>query len=467
MTRTAADDFAIPDLESVRRLIPKYERPGPRYTSYPTAPVWSEGFGELEFRDALARAADRPLSLYIHIPFCERLCTFCACNRLITRDHSVAAPYLDSLEAEAEQVAEAIGGGRPGVQLAVGGGTPTYLSELELARMFEIADAHFPPDRDAERSIEIDPRVTRREQLEVLAEHGFNRISLGVQDMSPQVQKAINRIQPRAMTEELTESARALGFRSVNFDLIYGLPFQTTDSFDETLRQVIEMRPDRIALYSYAHVTWVSKQQRGFEKKDLPSAERKLAIFLLANQRLAEAGYLFFGLDHFALPDDELSGAARSGDLRRNFMGYTTRASVDLIGLGASGISELADAYAQSLRTPAEWSKRIQAGGLATMRGWSLSEDDIRRKWLIQRLMCQGEISASAYEHRFAEPLSARIPALEERLAPFVADGLLRAKGDEYELTPRGRLFLRPVAMTFDSYLSEQDSSRPMFSSTL
>ncbi len=467
MTRTAADDFAIPDLESVRRLIPKYERPGPRYTSYPTAPVWSEEFGENEFREALARAANRPLSLYIHIPFCERLCTFCACNRLITRDHSVAAPYLDSLEEEAGRIAEAIGGERSCVQLAVGGGTPTYLSELELARMCEIADAHFPPRSDAERSIEVDPRVTRREQLEVLAEHGFNRISLGVQDLSPKVQKAINRIQPRVMTEELTESARALGFRSVNFDLIYGLPFQTTDSFDDTLSQVIEMRPDRIALYSYAHVTWVSKQQRGFEKKDLPSAERKLAIFLLANERLAEAGYLFFGLDHFALPDDELSSAAQAGDLRRNFMGYTTKASVDLIGLGASGISELADAYAQSLRAPEEWSERIQTGKLATMRGWALSEDDLRRKWLIHRLMCQGEISARAYEDSFGEPLSARLPDMEERLAPLVADGLLSSRGGEYQLTPRGRLFLRPVAMTFDAYLSEQDSSRPRFSSTL
>lgn len=466
VTRTATDDFAIPDLESVQRLIPKYERPGPRYTSYPTAPVWSEEFGEDELRDALARATDRPLSLYIHIPFCERLCTFCACNRTITRDHSVAGPYLDSLEDEARKVAETIGGERPCVQLAVGGGTPTYLSELELARMCEIADAHFPPRPGAERSIEVDPRVTRREQLEVLAEHGFNRISLGVQDMSPKVQKAINRVQPRAMTEELTENARALGFGSVNFDLIYGLPFQTTDSFDDTLTQVIELRPDRIALYSYAHVTWISKQQRGFENKDLPSAEQKLAIFLLANERLAEAGYLFFGLDHFALPDDELSSAARGGDLRRNFMGYTTKASVDLIGLGASGISELADAYAQSLRTPAEWSERISAGRLATMRGWSLSEDDLRRKWLIQRLMCQGEISPRAYEDSFGEPLSARIPSLEERLAPLVADGLLSTRGDEYELTPRGRVFLRPVAMTFDAYLSEQDSS-PRFSSTL
>ncbi|MEE9282091.1 MAG: oxygen-independent coproporphyrinogen III oxidase, partial [Myxococcota bacterium] len=423
MTQTESDSLEIPDLESVRRLIPKYERPGPRYTSYPTAPVWTDAFGEEKFRAALARAQGRPLCLYIHIPFCERLCTYCACNRLITRDHSVAGPYLDALEREAAMLADAIGGERRCIQLAVGGGTPTYLSEAELERMCRIADAHFPPAPDAERSIEVDPRVTTRGQLEVLARHSFNRISLGVQDMDPKVQRSINRVQPREQTQGITDDARALGFGSVNFDLIYGLPFQTVESFDDTLTQVIEMRPDRIALYSYAHVTWVSKQQRGFETKDLPSAERKLAIFLRAIQRLSEAGYLFFGLDHFALPEDELSVAAGTGDLRRNFMGYTTRASVDLIALGASGISELADAYAQSLRGHGEWAERIEAGRVATMRGWSLSQDDLRRKWLIQRLMCQGEISAQAYEEAFGECLAERIPALEDNLAPLVEDG--------------------------------------------
>ncbi len=467
MAPTKSDSYEIPDLDSVQRLIPKYERPGPRYTSYPTAPVWTEAFGEEDFRGALAGARDQPLSLYIHIPFCERLCTYCACNRLITRDHSVAEPYLDSLEREAEMIAEAIGGERHCTQLAVGGGTPTYLSESELARMCRIADAHFPPDSDAERSIEVDPRVTTQGQLEVLADHGFNRISLGVQDMTPKVQQAIHRVQPREQTEQIAKDARALGFRSVNFDLIYGLPFQTVDSFDDTLSQVIEMRPDRIALYSYAHVTWISKQQRGFEKQDLPSAERKLAIFLRAIQRLSGAGYLFFGLDHFALPEDELSVAASTGDLRRNFMGYTTKASVDLIALGASGIAELKDAYAQSTRTVGEWGERIQAGKLPTMRGWSLSEDDMRRKWLIQRLMCLGDISARAYEEAFGECLSARIPSLAENLAPLVEDQLLVRRDHEYELTPRGRLFLRPIAMTFDAYLSEREHSRPMFSSTL
>ena len=339
MTLAFDDLLRLPDFDDVRRYIPKYDQPGPRYTSYPTAPVWTEDFDESEFREALARARNRKLSLYIHIPFCERLCSFCACNKTITQDHAVGGPYLDGLEREAEMLASAIGGERRCVQLAVGGGTPTFLSPQELARMCRVVDSHFPPDANAERSVEVDPRVTSRAQLEVLSEHGFNRISLGVQDFAPRVQRAINRVQSREQTERITLDARALGYASVNFDLIYGLPFQTVASFGETLDQVIALRPDRIALYSYAHVTWIVKAQRGFEKKDLPSAERKLAIMLLASQRLGEAGYRFLGLDHFALPQDELCVAAASGDLRRNFNGYTIRAGVDLIALGPTDIS--------------------------------------------------------------------------------------------------------------------------------
>ena len=467
MTLALEDSLRLPDLDDVRRCVPKYDQPGPRYTSYPTAPVWNEDFGESDFRAALARTRGRELSLYIHIPFCERLCTFCACNRTITQDHAQGDLYLDGIEREAELLASAIGGERRSVQLAVGGGTPTFLSERELARMCRIVDAHFPPQADAERSLEVDPRVTSRAQLEVLAEHGFNRISLGVQDFAPRVQRAINRVQSREQTEQISRDARELGFRSVNYDLIYGLPFQTVESFGETLDQVIALRPDRIALYSYAHVTWIVKSQRGFEKKDLPSAERKLAIMLLASQRFGEAGYRFLGLDHFALPEDELCRAAASGDLRRNFMGYTTRAGVDLVALGSSGISELADAYAQSARTPEPWRERVMDGQLATLRGWRLSQDDLRRKWLIHRLMCQGEVSPRAYRERFAESLEERIPELSTRLAPFVEDGLLVPDGGDFRVAPLGRLFLRVIAMSFDAYLPEPDLERPMFSRTV
>ena len=467
MTLPLDDLLGMPDLDEVRHFIPKYDQPGPRYTSYPTAPVWNEDFGETEFRQAMARARDRKLSLYVHIPFCERLCSFCACNKTITQDHAVGGLYLDGLEREAEMLASAIGGQRRSVQLAVGGGTPTFLSEQELVRMCRILDTHFPPEPDAERSLEVDPRVTSRGQLEVLAEHGFNRISLGVQDFTPQVQHAINRVQSREQTEQITRDARALSYGSVNFDLIYGLPFQTVESFDATLDQVITLRPDRIALYSYAHVTWIVKAQRGFEKKDLPSAERKLAIMLRASQRLGDAGYRFLGLDHFALPEDELCVAAASGDLRRNFMGYTTRAGVDLIALGPSGISELADAYAQSERAVDPWRERVMGRSLATIRGWQLSSDDVRRKWLIQHLMCQGEVSGSAYAETFDEALTERVPDLQARLAPFVDDGLLVPEDSAFRVTPLGRLFLRVIAMSFDGYLPEPDPERPKFSRTV
>ncbi|MFQ5513703.1 MAG: oxygen-independent coproporphyrinogen III oxidase [Myxococcota bacterium] len=457
----------LPDLEQARRLIAKYDRPGPRYTSYPTAPVFSENFGEKEFRAALRRARDRELSLYIHIPFCERLCTYCACNRTITQDHSRGDEYLDGIELEAERLAQAIGGERRSIQLAVGGGTPTFLSADQLDRMCRILDARFPPFRGAERSVEVDPRVTTRGQLAVLAEHGFNRVSLGVQDFSPKVQRAVNRVQSVEETERLTQDARELGYQSVNFDLIYGLPFQTIDSFNRTLDEVLRIRPDRIAFFSYAHVTWIQKSQRGFENKDLPPAERKIAIMLYASQRFLDAGYVFLGLDHFARPDDELCRAATAGGLRRNFNGYTTQAGVDLVALGASAISELADAYAQSERDPERWAERLRAGGLATLRGWQLSDDDLKRKWLIQRLMCQGEISPESYLECFGEALEGRIPDLGPRLAPFAEDGLLEKEGDGFRVTPLGRLFLRVIAMSFDAYLSETDDSRPMYSRTV
>lgn len=459
--------FPVPNPDEIRERIARYDRPGPRYTSYPTAPIWTEEFGSDAYREALGRCRDPEISLYVHVPFCERLCSFCACNRKITQDHSVAGPYLDAIEREADLVSEAIGEERRSVQLAVGGGTPTFLSPEELARMCRILDTRFAPIEGAERSIEVDPRVTTHEQLEVLAEHGFNRLSLGVQDFAPQVQKAIHRTQSREQTEKLTVDARALGFQSVNFDLIYGLPFQTVETFGETVDRVIETRPDRIALYSYAHVTWISKAQRGFEKKDLPGPERKLAVFLTAIERFERAGYRFLGLDHFALPEDELSTSAETGDLRRNFMGYTTRAGVDAIAFGASAISETADAYAQSARDPGDYQERLGEGRLATLRGWRLTEDDQRRKWLIFRLMCQGEIDPVAYETTFGEPLAERIPDLDARLGPFVEDGLLDVDGARYALTPLGRLFLRVIAMTFDAYLPKEPGERPMFSRTV
>jgi oxygen-independent coproporphyrinogen-3 oxidase len=406
-------------------------------------------------------------SVYVHIPFCERLCSFCACNRKISQDHSVAGPYLDGLEREARMLAGELPAGPRTVQFAIGGGSPNFLSPAELGRLADVVDASFPPAPDAERSIELDPRNTTREQLEALAEHGFNRMSLGVQDTSERVQRAINRIQSREQIESLTEAARSFGMSGVNFDLIYGLPYQTVQSFDDTLNEVIEMRPDRIALYSYAHVTWISKAQRGFEKKDLPAPDQKVAIFLHAIDRLEAAGYLYLGLDHFALPDDELAIAAAAGELRRNFMGYTVRPGVDLVALGASGISELADSYAQSIRDPDEWLATIDGGHLATLRGCRLTQDDVRRRWLIQRIMCQGEISDGAYRRRFDESLEQRVPDLHERLAEFVDDGVLERRDGGYDVTRLGRIFLRVIAMGFDAHLESPDPDKPRFSKTV
>lgn len=466
MSREFERGFDVPGFEKLRELIERYDRRVPRYTSYPAAPHWSDAFGEPEFLEALGGVDSDELSVYVHVPFCERLCSFCACNRVITRDHSVAEPYLDALEREAGLLADALRVEPKAVQLSIGGGSPSFLSEKELTRLAAIVDGYFPPSPGAERSIEMDPRTTSRAQLEVLAAAGFNRISVGVQDLSPRVQKAINRIQPREMTEETLRWARALGFESANLDLIYGLPYQTVDSFDHTLDDVIELRPERIALYSYAHVTWVAKQQRGFEKKDLPAPDEKLAIFLRATERLTKAGYLFLGLDHFALPEDDLASAAAEGTLHRNFMGYGCSGGENLLALGPSGISELAGAYAQSERDPEAWGTTLRTGHLATKRGWKLSDDDRRRKWLIQRLMCRGDVDGDAYHEAFGEPLDERVPDWRERLRPFTADGLLEGAGDRYHVTSLGRLFLRAIATTFDAYLAAEPA-QPMYSRTV
>lgn len=442
-------------MQELAALARRYDRPGPRYTSYPTVPVWTDGFGEEEYRAALSRSSGDELSLYVHIPFCERLCAFCACNRTITRDRGRAAAYLDGLERESELLREALGRERRGVQLAVGGGSPNFLSAEQLARLASLVERSFPALPGAERSIELDPRATTAEQIEVLAECGFNRLSFGVQDLDPRVQHAIRRVQPLERVESLTRLGRRRGVRSINYDLMYGLPYQTEASFDRTLDAVLSLRPDRIALYSYAHVTWVAKAQRGFARRDLPSAERKLAIFALAVDRLVGAGYRFLGLDHFALPEDDLARSAEDGEMRRNFMGYTTRAGLDLLALGASGISELSDAYAQSEKDPDGWLAAVRDDRLPTVRGWRLTRQDALRRDLIQELMCRGRI-----------PLEV-LPELEAKLAPLLEDGLLSRKPREYAVTPLGRFFLRVIAMSLDAYLPDAEGGTPRFSRTV
>jgi oxygen-independent coproporphyrinogen-3 oxidase len=448
-------------LERLAALLPRYLTAGPRYTSYPTAPVWSEAYGEADFRAALAAQPAAPaegIALYAHVPFCKSLCHFCACNRVITRDPLLPTAYLDAIEREIALLRDARGGRPETVQLHWGGGTPTHLDPAQIRRLFRAMTEAFPLRAGAEVSIEVDPRVTTEGHVEALRECGFNRISLGVQDVEPKVQEAIHRVQPVAVTAALVDRVRKAGFRGVGFDLIYGLPFQSVASFERTLAEVIALAPDRIALYSYAHVTWVAKQQRGFERHDLPDAPTRLAIFLHALRRLLSAGWVHVGMDHFARPDDELAIAAREKTLRRNFMGYTTKAGLELLGFGPSAISELPRDYAQSRRELEDWDAAVRAGRLATLRGHRLSDDDVARREAIARVMCHGE--AAPADVALADP--ALLAALE-------ADGLVeRAPGGGLRVTPLGRILVRNVAMAFDAYLPAQAAeAAPRFSKTI
>jgi oxygen-independent coproporphyrinogen-3 oxidase len=463
-------DLAELDPGRIEAVLLRYGGAGPRYTSYPTAPAWSASYDARCFAEDLAGLAPgAPLSLYVHVPFCRSLCHFCACNRMITHDPALPERYLDALAREVEAVRGALAAGHPVEQLHWGGGTPTHLSPAQIRRLFARLDAAFEVAPGAESSIEADPRVTGEAQLEALRACGFGRLSLGVQDFDPRVQQAIHRVQGVEDTARLVARARALGFTSVAFDLIYGLPFQSVESVLRTLDEVVAIAPDRIALYGYAHVTWIAKQQRGFERKDLPEPRTRLRILVAAIRRLLAAGYVYIGLDHFAKPDDELARAQRAGSLRRNFMGYTTRPGVDLVGLGPSAISELHGAYAQSERELDAWEAALAARGLATLRGHRLSRDDRERRWLIHAVLCQEGVEARAFEARFGAPLAERFAAELARLAPFEADGLVvRSADGSFRATPLGRLVLRNVAMVFDAYLPEQQArAAPIFSQTV
>jgi oxygen-independent coproporphyrinogen-3 oxidase len=458
------------DPARIEGMLLRYGGAGPRYTSYPTAPAWSEGYDASCFAEDLAGlSAGAPLSVYVHVPFCRSLCHFCACNRRITRDAALPERYLDAIAREVEALGRALPRALPVEQLHWGGGTPTHLTPAQIRRLFGLLADAFPLAPGAEISLEADPRVTSGAQLETLRACGFERLSLGVQDFDARVQQAIHRVQSAADTARLVEHARALGFGSVSFDLIYGLPFQSVPSVLHTLDEVVAIAPDRIALYAYAHVTWIAKQQRGFESKDLPDPRTRLEILVAAIRRLLAAGYVHVGLDHFAKPHDELARAQQAGTLRRNFMGYTTRAGVDLVGLGPSAISELHSAYAQSERELEAWQDAVGAGGLATLRGHRLTRDDQERRWVIQRLLCDAGVAAPAFRARFGASFRERFAPELARLAELAEDGLLELAADgSIAATPLGRLVLRTLAMAFDAYLARQQSeARPLFSQTI
>ena len=450
-------------------FLEKYNRPGPRYTSYPTAPVWKDDFGPDDLENYFARADEQrtPLSLYMHLPFCESLCLFCACNVSIQKDKSVAIPYLAALKQEIEHVARHVSRDRPVIQFHWGGGTPTYLSPAQLEELFAFTRERFSFAPDAEIGLEVDPRVTSREHLKTLRRLGFNRLSMGIQDFDPKVQETIHRVQPYEMTHDLIVAARDLGFGSLNVDLIYGLPHQTAEGFRGAIAQVLTLKPDRVAMFSYAHVPWLKKQQGSFAAH-LPEGRVKFAIFRAGLESFLDAGYLYVGMDHFALPGDELAVAQQNRTLHRNFQGYTTKAGADLYGMGVSAISSIGQAYAQNSREIPAYQSTVKGRGVATMRGYRLSEDDEIRREVIGRLLCHTVIYKREIECKFRIDFREYFAAELERLAEPCGEGLVTQSAEEIRVTPLGRIFIRNIAMTFDRYLQEQQmDKRPLFSKTL
>jgi oxygen-independent coproporphyrinogen-3 oxidase len=450
-------------------LLEKYNRPGPRYTSYPTAPVWKDDFGpdDLEESYTRAEALATPLSLYMHIPFCESLCLFCACNVSIQKDKSVAVPYLAALKHEIEHVAGLVSKKRPVIQFHWGGGTPTYLAPAQMEDLFGHAHERFAFAPDAEIGIEVDPRVTGRAHLESLRRLGFNRLSMGIQDFEPKVQETIRRVQPYEMTRDLIIASRELGFESLSVDLIYGLPFQTAATFQATIEQVLTLAPDRVAMFSYAHVPWLRKQQGAFATH-LPEGREKFQIFRAGLEGFLNAGYVYIGMDHFALPQDELATAQQDRTLHRNFMGYTTKAGADLYGMGVSAISSVGDAYAQNRREVPAYQTAVTERGIATMRGYKLSADDLLRRAVIGRLLCHTVILKREVESEFSISFDQYFAAELARLAEPSADGFVTLDQDEIRVTSLGRIFIRNVAMVFDRYIEEQKmDQKPLFSKTL
>ncbi|HSE64787.1 MAG TPA: oxygen-independent coproporphyrinogen III oxidase [Thermoanaerobaculia bacterium] len=450
-------------------LLRRYNVPGPRYTSYPTAPVWREGFGPEEYESVLAESREKerpaPLSLYLHLPFCEHLCYFCACTVVISGNHSVEESYLATIEREIAWVSARAGSDRPVIQLHWGGGTPTYFSPERAGRLAGRLREAFRFAPDAEVSVEVDPRVTSREHLAVLREMGFNRVSMGVQDFDPTVQKAVNRIQSAEQTADLVAAARELGYGGINMDLIFGLPHQTPESFARTIDRVLAIGPDRLAVYSYANVPWMKKHQKLLEPK-LPSEREKFEIFRTALSQFTEAGYEYIGMDHFARPDDELSLARRNRTLHRNFQGYTTKAGTDLLGLGMSAIGAIGDAFVQNRRDLPGYRSAVESSGSAAFRGFRLSFDDRLRREIIASMLCHGVVEIPEIEAKYRIRFGEYFADALDRLAACAVDGLVQISATELTATPLGRVFLRNLAMPFDAYLPAQ-LEKPVFSRTL
>ncbi|PKB22854.1 oxygen-independent coproporphyrinogen III oxidase [Janthinobacterium sp. 64] len=459
LSSASADLDAVVEFDPV--IIGKMSQSGPRYTSYPTADRFNAEFGYGNFLEALAalrmRGGRRPLSLYVHVPFCDTLCYYCACNKIITKDRSKAATYLSYLKQEIAMQGKLFAGMNQIEQLHFGGGTPTYLSEKQMEELMLHLRQHFEfaSDEDGEYSIEIDPRTVSRERVFSLRAQGFNRISLGVQDFDADVQKAVNRIQPEAETVAIMQAARDAGFRSISIDLIYGLPKQNLETMTETLRKVINASPDRIALYHYAHMPHLFKPQRRILDADMPDSATKLAMLGLCIARLTAAGYVYIGMDHFAKPTDDLAVAQRQGRLHRNFQGYSTRAEADLIACGVSAISSVGAVYSQNEKTLDAYYEKLDEGVLPIARGIKLDTDDLLRRIIIQMLMCNFELSIATIEQAHPVKFRSYFAAELEKLRELARDGLLVIEEDWLTVTPKGRLLIRNICMVFDRHLMQ------------
>jgi oxygen-independent coproporphyrinogen-3 oxidase len=454
-------------LNVTREILDRYNVPGPRYTSYPTAPEWTDSYGPADFEKSLAESNENgnALSLYMHLPFCQSLCLFCGCNVVINKDHEVSVPYLEKLKWEIDQLSSRLDRSRHVVQFHWGGGTPTYQTAAQLEDLFQYTAERFTIAPDAEIGIEVDPRVTDEGHVRTLRRLGFNRISMGIQDFNPVVQKTIHRVQPYEATRELFDLCRALGYESINIDLIYGLPHQTPDTFVDSVEKVIAMNPDRVAMFSYAHVPWLKKQQGSFARH-IPQGMDKYRIFRAGIERFTRAGYVYIGMDHFARPGDELCVAQRNRTLHRNFQGYTTKAGADLFGMGVSSISGFDRFYAQNWRETKAYYAAIDEGRIPTMRGMTLNADDILRRTVIGRLLChcvlhKQEIEAE-FNLRFDDYFAEEFP----RLKALADDGLVTLSPETIAVTSLGRIFIRNVGMVFDKYL-QTPKDKPVFSKTL
>ena len=454
------------ELEFNLDLIKKYDKAGPRYTSYPTAVVFNEEFTAENYIEQARRSNEtnkgQPISLYFHIPFCDTLCFFCACNKIATKKRDKADLYLDYLEKEMAMVSALYDKDRVVEQMHFGGGTPTFLTDSQFERMWELIKTYFPIINTEKRdySIEIDPRSVTRESMQKLAGYGFSRFSLGVQDVNPKVQKAVNRIQPTEMTAEIIQACRDVNALSVSVDLIYGLPFQTLESFAQTVDAVIEMSPDRLSVFNYAHLPHLFSPQKRINEEDLPPAEEKLAILQMTIEKLNHAGYVYIGMDHFAKPDDELAIAQQNGSLQRNFQGYTTHAELDLVALGVSSISSVNHSFSQNVKSLEQYYAILDNDKLPVYRGYLLNDDDLLRKKVIQDIACQFELDFKKIEDKFDIEFESYFAKELDDLKDMQKDDLLQFNNNGFTVSPAGRILVRHICMVFDIYLRKQSEQR-------